>query len=337
MEDKALLQVSISDQLKQRLKRLLKGLRRVRAQSGGMLKGRVEYSAVVSAALEEVVHDIDAVLDQATREASCGPVFFTADLVRRWLRAGCLERLALRLVLRGSLAAVGARARMKTNEYPWRSADDLYHLYVAEALLRRTTRRAVKDVYLKITTRYPSAKHLADADIQELQRLLSPIGMTSRAALLIDGARRLAEEEQSLREQAHARGDQLICDLRKIPLVGQYTADALALHAFSRPVLPLDGNAVRVLWRSLQGRNPPSSARRKPYEDPWLLEARDSLTAHAAPTTAKLVHYGLLEVAWENCRPRNPRCNTCPIAPICKYPKARARDGDDDEQALQGG
>ena len=75
-------------------------------------------------------------------------------------------------------------------------------------------------------------------------------------------------------------------DLTELPGVGRYTADAIARFAYGLPVLPVDTNIRRVLERSL-------------------------LTFEAGQAAA------LMDLGATVCLARIPRCDACPLAPVC--------------------
>jgi A/G-specific adenine glycosylase len=75
-------------------------------------------------------------------------------------------------------------------------------------------------------------------------------------------------------------------DLTELPGVGRYTADAIARFAHDLPVLPVDTNIGRVLERSQQTFEPDQAA-------------------------------ALMDLGAMVCLARIPRCDACPLAPVC--------------------
>lgn len=229
-----------------------------------------------------------------------------------------LSSLSHALSLRGALAVVGLSSLTGRHALPWRREGDLYRLYLAEVLLRRTTRTRAARAYTALLGRYPTAGSLSTAAPDRLGELLQlhRVGLYSRSEKLIRGAALI----HSLDASALARLSRslLLQKLKGLPLVGNYTADALALHVFGVATLPLDNNASRVLWRALQGKNPPRNFN-SVYHDPRLLLLRERLLAYSPPQTARLTHFGVLDVGWSYCRPTRPKCTLCPLAPLCAY------------------
>jgi len=75
-------------------------------------------------------------------------------------------------------------------------------------------------------------------------------------------------------------------DLTDLPGVGRYTADAVASFALGRPVLPVDVNVRRVAER----------------------------TGHEFSAAAG---QALMDLGKAVCLARIPRCEACPLAPVC--------------------
>jgi A/G-specific adenine glycosylase len=75
-------------------------------------------------------------------------------------------------------------------------------------------------------------------------------------------------------------------DLTRLPGVGRYTAAAIARFALDEPVLPMDVNVGRVLERTGAEFGPESAA-------------------------------ALMDLGATVCLARVPRCEACPLAPLC--------------------
>jgi A/G-specific adenine glycosylase len=109
-------------------------------------------------------------------------------------------------------------------------------------------------------------------------------------------------------------------DLRTLPGVGEYTANAVASFAFGDAVAVLDTNVGRVLARALVNRRlRPSEAR-----------------AHAAEllprTNVPAFNQAMLDLGAQFCR-AVPRCEQCPLAGRCAW----RQSGGDDPAPLSAG
>jgi A/G-specific adenine glycosylase len=158
-------------------------------------------------------------------------------------------------------------------DLPWRKTRDPYAILVSEVMLQQTQVARVVPRYLRWLDRWPSVEALADATPADAIREWQGLGYNRRALNLHQAARRVAS-------------DGWPDDLTELPGVGRYTADAVALFAFDRPVLPVDVNVRRVLDRT-EGSFGPGSA------------------------------HALMDLGATVCLARIPRCGVCPLASGC--------------------
>ena len=323
------LQVLIGAELSDELRRTLRLLRKTGAVRH-LHRGPIREGAVVEAALESLLPALQSILQppqrpmqrrQSSDLAHPPPSPLHSHLMSMMKKAVARE-LTQALSLRGALAVVGFNSLQGPSTLPWRHESDLYRLYIAEVLLRRTTRKSAERAYKAILKRYPTADHLSRATPSQVEELLRvhQVGLHQRSTKIIEGATLIRNlDVTALANQSY---DPLTKELKKLPLVGNYTADALSLHTFGRVTLPLDKNAARVLWRSLLGSSPPLHLK-DVYKDLHLQELRELLVAYAAPRTTQLMHFGRLDVGWTHCKSVKPKCDSCPLSSLCAYPASR--------------
>jgi A/G-specific adenine glycosylase len=103
-------------------------------------------------------------------------------------------------------------------------------------------------------------------------------------------------------------------ELKSLPGIGRYTANAIAVFAFDQPLPLVEANTGRALARLFNIRDPidSSSGRRKLWEASAMLVPRK----HARDFQNAMMDLGSLV-----CTVRNPRCQVCPVKKFC-----RARD-----------
>ena len=65
--------------------------------------------------------------------------------------------------------------RMNGRSYPWRQSTDLYRVFVAEFLLRKTQVYRVLPVYTALVAQYPSFLDLAQARPEDVCGLTAPL------------------------------------------------------------------------------------------------------------------------------------------------------------------
>ena len=164
-------------------------------------------------------------------------------------------------------------------DLPWRRTRDPYAVLVSEVMLQQTQVARVVPRWEAWLERWPTAESLAGAAVADVLREWVGLGYNRRAVRLWEACRVVA----------HSGWPE---DLRSLPGVGPYTADALAAFAWDRPVVPRDTNVARVfarLGRSLEG--PPE------------------------------LGHALMDLGATVCTARAPRCGECPVSEWCGGPE----------------
>ncbi|MBN1922096.1 MAG: A/G-specific adenine glycosylase [Anaerolineae bacterium] len=195
--------------------------------------------------------------------------------------------------------------RSNRREFPWRETDYPYAVLLAEKLLQRTaTRRDLVAAYEKLLSLYPHPELLAEADIADVKKIVSVLGLHYRAGELITLSRALCERY----------GGEVPNDLdllMTLPGVGAYTGRAVLCFAFGQAVAVVDTNVARILYRvfRLPGGMPPNPARRRD-----LTELASSLVPQDHP---REFNWALLDMGAAICSARRPKCSMCPITDLC--------------------
>jgi A/G-specific adenine glycosylase len=203
--------------------------------------------------------------------------------------------------VRNNLLAWGGH---NLRDFPWRVTRDPYAVLVAEVLLHRTRALQVVPVYLKFITRYPDVETLAAANLEDLDRLLRPLGLRWRVPLLKDMAEQLIEAFDGQIPPSPE-------PLQMLPGVGPYIASATTCFAFDKPEIILDTNTVRILGRLTDTPVTDSSRRSKKFRDMmWDLIDQNH---------PRLFNLSLLDLAARVCTPTMPKCSSCPLKHQCYY------------------
>ena len=192
--------------------------------------------------------------------------------------------------------------------FPWRSETASgFERIVCEILLQQTTAIAVAAFYPDFFGRYSCWEDLADAETDELENTLRPIGLWRRRAKSL---KRLGKQVSKLAGKLPV-GHR---ELQELPAVGPYVASAIQLFAQGRSAPLLDAGFARVVERSIRTRRLADIRC-----DPFLWHTAVLLIDSDAPIYS---NWALLDIAGMYCRPREPRCNECPIANYCRYGRA---------------
>jgi len=193
--------------------------------------------------------------------------------------------------------------RANARDLPWRRDGTPYRVWISEVMLQQTRVETVRDYYRRFLARFPDVQALAAADLAEVLKLWEGLGYYSRARNLHKAAQAVA--------QAH--GGELpgrFAELRKLPGFGPYTAAAVASIGFGEAVPVVDGNVLRVYCRFTA--DPADIGR--PATRRAVFAALQPAIAGVDPAA---FNQGLMELGALVCKPRQPRCEACPLAADC--------------------
>lgn len=188
-------------------------------------------------------------------------------------------------------------------DFPWRDPDRLWHGLLAEVLLQRTRAKTTVIVYRQFVERYPEARNLGEAPLQEVRELVYPLGLNWRAPLIQKLGQELAE--------LGGVPPHSVEELKSLPGVGDYAAAAyLGFHGGRRAVI-VDANVVRWICRMLDTEYDGETRRKK-----WLRQTADMLTPE---TGWREYNYAVLDFTMQICGTK-PLCSMCPLgASLCRY------------------
>ncbi len=182
-------------------------------------------------------------------------------------------------------------------DFPWRQTDDPYHVLICEVLLRRSRSSTVAKVTDAFFGRWPTPTDLAEASVDEVIEVIRPLGLVNRASQLVELALGLRDRQEF---------PSTVAELVSLPGVGRYAAAA----SLGEPTV--DGTSARVYRRYFGHLDAPEH--KSVGDDLWNL-ARAVLPT--APETARLMNWGVLDLAAEVCAPTRPRCEVCPLRNGC--------------------
>jgi A/G-specific adenine glycosylase len=202
---------------------------------------------------------------------------------------------------RQQLSAWGVAHR---RDFPWRRTTDSYHLLVAESLLQKTDAQTVAPIYELFLEHYPTIQDLATANLEDVAKILKPLGLFFRAVRLQQCAQIVVRQYQG---QVPKTQKQLL----ELPGIGDYTARAIGSQAFNQPLAILDANVARILERffGLQGER---------------VKSRCKILWGAAELIAPKTKVGdwnlaLLDFGALTCKAPSPDCDRCPLSRKCKW------------------
>jgi len=183
-------------------------------------------------------------------------------------------------------------------KFPWRETNDSFRILIAEVLLQRSRAKTVATVYKVLFEIWPDPISLANAEILDVEEIIRPLGLISRATTLVALAKEVVK--------SGAVPDSYE-GMVSLPGVGRYIASATLATAFNKPSSLVDSVTARV-YRRFFGIETKIGI----DEDIWSFvdtmikcdESRD-------------LNWAVLDLAAIKCLPKVPRCDDCPLKKRC--------------------
>lgn len=189
-------------------------------------------------------------------------------------------------------------------DLPWRQTRDPYSVWVSEIMLQQTQVATVKPYFERFLAAFPTIEDLAAADEQRVLRHWEGLGYYRRARQLHQAARILVAEHLG----RFPRNPEVV---RRLPGIGRYTAGAILSIAFDAREPILEANTTRLWARLLAHRGSPSPA----AEGRVFWAAAEAVLPRRG---SGLLNQALMELGSVICVPKDPRCERCPVAALCR-------------------
>jgi A/G-specific adenine glycosylase len=194
--------------------------------------------------------------------------------------------------------------RRHGRDLPWRRTQDPYAILVSEFMLQQTQVASVLPYYQEWLRRFPDFHALARASENDILHAWQGLGYYARSRNLHAAAKVISKK---YRGQCPKTVDQL----RALPGIGRYTANAVASFAFDRPVPVVEANIARVLARLFNLQVSIDSA-----------AGKHSIWSFAAQLVAKngsgCFNSALMDLGAMICLPQAPQCRICPVKRFCR-------------------
>jgi A/G-specific adenine glycosylase len=189
-------------------------------------------------------------------------------------------------------------------DLPWRKTRDPYAILVSEFMLQQTQVATVIPYYNRWLCRFPDFGSVARASQNDVLHGWQGLGYYNRVRNLHAAAKIVQD-----RYRGFFPSD--IPAIRKLPGVGRYTANAVAIFAFHQPVPIVETNTARLLARLFDIRASIDSAIGR--EKLWKSAGRLIPRRNAAGFNSALIDLGALV-----CLSGKPKCNVCPVKKFCR-------------------
>ncbi len=196
---------------------------------------------------------------------------------------------------------------------PARSALDELILTI---LSQNTNDRNRDRAYAALRARFPTWEAVRDAPTEAVIAAIRPAGLANQKGPRLQQVLRAITAERGsldvefLRDLPHEEARRWLLRFKG---VGPKTAAIVLLFGLGKPAFPVDTHIYRVTGRL--GLRPPKMSVEQAH--PWLEYLFPPETYYAA-------HLNLIALGRDHCKPRRPRCATCPVRDVCDYAKAQA-------------
>jgi A/G-specific adenine glycosylase len=193
--------------------------------------------------------------------------------------------------------------RLNKRDLPWRQSDSAYKVWISEIILQQTQVVQGLDYYVKFVSNFPTIFDLANAEEDEVLKLWQGLGYYSRARNLHFAAKQVVNEFNGVFPVSYN-------DLMKLKGVGEYTASAVSSIISNLPHAVVDGNVFRVLSRCFLVNTAINSTKGKKE---FTILANSLLDVNNAGDH----NQAIMEIGALVCKPKNPKCDSCPINSKC--------------------
>lgn len=189
-------------------------------------------------------------------------------------------------------------------DLPWRHSYEPYQIWISEIMLQQTQMDRVTLFFTRWMNTFPDVATLAAASEHQVLKCWEGLGYYSRARNILKTAQLLITRYQGKIPESRK-------ELLQLPGIGPYTAGAIASISFNRDVPVVDANIERIFARLFNIDLIPGSpeAKRLHWQKAEILLPKDH---------SRNFNQGLMELGALICRPKNPDCSACPLAPHCQ-------------------
>ena len=190
---------------------------------------------------------------------------------------------------------------------PWRvgknSSKKLYYRLLSEFMLQQTQVKTVIPYFKKFTKKYKTLKSFSKSSEKKTLKLWEGLGYYRRARNLLATSKILVLKYNSKLPRSFK-------EIKTLPGVGDYTANALLGLVHDKPTIAIDGNVKRVFSRILNKKESNINF------DEFIEINKKKLfnSKRNSDFVEALMEFGALV-----CKPKDPICGICNLNNNCKY------------------
>ena len=188
-------------------------------------------------------------------------------------------------------------------DLPFRNTNDPYKIWICEIIFQQTRIEQGLNHYNNFIKRFPDVETLANAENDEVLLYWKGLGYYSRALNLHKASLQIMRE-------FNGKFPEHYDDILQLKGVGKYTAAAISSICFGAKIPAVDGNFYRVLSRVFADDFDVSNSKAFTYFSELALRMMpESEAGH--------FNEAMMDLGSEICRPKNPKCDNCPLNTDC--------------------
>ena len=175
-----------------------------------------------------------------------------------------------------------------------------HELMIATRLAAQCTDARVNTVTPELFAKYPTVDAFAQADVEDIERIIYPCGFFRTKAADIVAACKM------LRDEFGGRVPDELDSLLRLPGIGRKTANLILGDIYGKPAVVCDTHCIRIC-----GRLGLTSTK-----DPYKCELR--LRELLDPRKSNDFCHRLVLFGRDVCTARSPKCGECPLRELCE-------------------
>ncbi len=179
-----------------------------------------------------------------------------------------------------------------------------WQLLIAILLSAQCTDKKVNQVTPTLFSKYPSLKDLKEADLNDIEQLIHPLGLSNTKANNIIKLSAILHDQYNDKVPSEKK------DLVSLPGIGNKTANVMLIEYFNIPAFPVDTHVSRVTKRlGLCA------------ENMTITQIENKIMKIFPKNTWADLHIRMVLFGRYICKAIKPECNSCPFINKCNYNK----------------
>ena len=170
-------------------------------------------------------------------------------------------------------------------------------------MLQQTQVKTVIPYFIKFTKTFKTLKMLSKSSEQKVLKLWEGLGYYRRARNLLATSKILVNEYNSTLPRTNR-------EIKDLPGIGDYTANALIGLVHNLPSIAVDGNVKRIFSRII-------NKKENTINFDQFIEKNNKILFNSnrnSDLVEALMEFGALV-----CKPKDPKCSICNLKKNCKY------------------